>query len=75
MSSEQLTVSGEGVVTAVPDAALQTALTVYQNARMDGLCHEGAWECAVTAVRLFDPTFTVDDEWLWQIIRQRVQSP
>lgn len=47
MSSEQCTVSSEPLATAVPDAALQAALTAYENARMDGLCHEGAWESAL----------------------------
>lgn len=28
-------------------ARLQAALTAYENARMDGLCHEGAWELAL----------------------------
>lgn len=47
MNSEQLAVSSEPLATAVPDAALQAALTAYKNARMDGLCHEGAWESAL----------------------------
>ncbi|HRQ40066.1 MAG TPA: acetyltransferase [Chloroflexota bacterium] len=37
----------EPLATAVPDAALQAALTAYENARTDGLCHEGAWESAL----------------------------
>lgn len=32
-------------------ALLQAALTAYENARADGLCHEGAWECALAAVQ------------------------
>jgi hypothetical protein len=41
----------ENGTTAVPDAALQAALTAYENARMDGLCHEGAWESALDVLR------------------------
>lgn len=26
-------------------------LAAYENARQDGLCHEGAWECALDAMR------------------------
>ncbi len=47
VNSEQLSVSSEQLATAVPDAARQAALTAYKNARMDGLCHEGAWESAL----------------------------
>lgn len=35
---------------AVP-TAFAAALTAYQDARMDGLCHEGAWECALEVLR------------------------
>ncbi|MCZ7666950.1 MAG: hypothetical protein M5U34_06870 [Chloroflexi bacterium] len=41
--------------TAVPDEYLKIALAAYENARMDGLCHDGAWECALTAVPPSDP--------------------
>ncbi len=51
MNSEQFSVSSEQLATAVPDAALQAALTAYENARMDGLCHEGAWESALYVLR------------------------
>jgi hypothetical protein len=44
-------VDEELLATAVRDACVQTALTAYENASMDGLCHEGAWECAVDAMR------------------------
>ena len=30
---------------------IQTALESYENAAADGLCAEGAWECAVDAMR------------------------
>ena len=47
MDSEQFSVNG---VQSKEDY-LKIALTAYENARMDGLCHEGAWECAVDAMR------------------------
>jgi hypothetical protein len=37
--------------TAVQETCVQTVLTAYENARMDGLCHDGAWECALDAMR------------------------
>jgi hypothetical protein len=30
--------------------AIQALILHYENARMDGLCHEGAWEVALGAV-------------------------
>ncbi|NUQ37294.1 MAG: acetyltransferase [Caldilineales bacterium] len=35
----------------VDTALLAAALTAYENARMDGLCHAGAWECALTILQ------------------------
>lgn len=53
VNSDQYSVNSErlAAATAVRDACVQAALTAYENARMDGLCHEGAWECAVDAMR------------------------
>lgn len=39
---------------AVRDACAWAALAAYENAAMDGLCHEGAWEVAVGAIRSLD---------------------
>lgn len=36
---------------AVREACIRAALDGYQDARADGLCYEGAWECAIAAVR------------------------
>lgn len=30
--------------------ALESAAAAYRSARSDGLCHDGAWECAVDAL-------------------------
>ena len=38
----------------VRDACVQAALDAYEQAGMSGLCHEGAWECAVGAMRSLD---------------------
>jgi hypothetical protein len=38
------------LATAVAGPCLQDGLTAYENARLDGLCHDGAWECAVAAL-------------------------
>lgn len=51
VNSEQWVVSSEQLATAVPAAAQQAALIAYENARMDGLCHEGAWESALDVLR------------------------
>ncbi len=39
---------------AVRQACIEAALAAYADARLDGLCHEGAWECAVDAIRSLD---------------------
>lgn len=38
----------------VKDECINTALEAYANASGDGLCCEGAWECAVEAIRNLD---------------------
>ncbi len=42
---------------AVRDLCLREAKEAYDDARMRGLCEEGAWECAVGALEALD----VDD--------------
>ena len=32
-------------------ACIQAALAGYEDASISGLCHEGAWECAIDAIR------------------------
>lgn len=39
---------------AVRSACLQASLEAYERAAMSGLCREGAWECAVDAMRALD---------------------
>ena len=39
---------------AVRDACVRTALEECEDARMAGLCWEGAWEAAVGAIRALD---------------------
>lgn len=49
MSTEQVKLAE-----AVRTACLTAALAAHQDAAMAGLCHEGAWECAVDAIRGLD---------------------
>ena len=44
----------EALAFAIRDACVQTALNAYENARMDGLCHDGAWEGAGGAMRVLN---------------------
>lgn len=39
---------------AVRAACLQAALEAYEDASIDGLCREGAWENALDAIRSLD---------------------
>lgn len=43
----------------IRQACVQTALTAYEDARMDGLCAEGAWENAMSALQQMDITTLV----------------
>lgn len=36
----------------LPDGCWETAVNTYQNARIDGLCHDGAWEIALETIRI-----------------------
>jgi hypothetical protein len=36
---------------AVDDGGLERAAAAYEDARVDGLCHEGAWERALEVMR------------------------
>ena len=39
---------------AVRAACVEAALRGYEDAMMSGLCREGAWEAAVSAMRMLD---------------------
>ena len=42
------------VAEAVREACIAAALAGYEDAGMSGLCHEGRWECAISAMRIVD---------------------
>lgn len=42
------------LATAVRNACVRAALDGYEQAQIAGLCQEGAWECAVDAMRKLD---------------------
>ena len=44
----------------VRDACLKAAREAYENAGISGLCEEGRWECAVTAIRALDLQAVID---------------
>lgn len=39
---------------AVREACVRAALAGYEQAAMDGLCREGAWEAAISAIRMLN---------------------
>ena len=49
------------LATAVRDRCFSAALTAYEDASIDGLCHDGAWECALEAMRTIDLETIVND--------------
>ena len=38
----------------VRQACIRAALEGYDHAAMSGLCHEGAWEAAISAMKMLD---------------------
>ncbi|MFH1871367.1 MAG: hypothetical protein ABIK82_20510 [Pseudomonadota bacterium] len=44
----------EQLADAVRAACIQAAVDGYERAQIAGLCQEGAWECAVDAMRTVD---------------------
>ena len=42
------------IAQAVRTACVRAALDGYEQAQIAGLCQEGAWECAVDAIRTLD---------------------
>lgn len=42
------------LATVVRDSCFSAAVIAYEDASTDGLCHEGAWECALEAMRGLD---------------------
>lgn len=42
------------VAEAVRSACITAALNGYESAAISGLCHEGAWEAAIGAMRMLD---------------------
>ena len=41
-------------VLVLPAACLQAAIESYESAKMSGLCHEGAWDLVVDAIKTLD---------------------
>jgi len=45
---------------AVREACIRAALDGYERAAMSGLCAEGAWEAAISAIRMVDLRSVLD---------------
>jgi hypothetical protein len=42
------------LASALRDRCFSAALAAYEDASIDGLCHDGAWECALEAMQAID---------------------
>ncbi|MCU7865611.1 MAG: acetyltransferase [Candidatus Thiodiazotropha sp. (ex Lucinoma borealis)] len=42
------------IAQVIKDACIKAALEGYEYAAMSGLCHEGAWEAAISAIEMLD---------------------
>lgn len=65
--------SARPIAAAVTDPCLQAALAAYENARLDGLCHDGAWECATAVVTACVSPEAAAREQLLQALQGLVQ--
>jgi hypothetical protein len=54
MTTERTMPAALQIAEAVRTACIAAALDSYEDASIRGLCHEGAWECAVGAMRTLD---------------------
>lgn len=50
------------IAEATRQACIEAALSGYESAAISGLCHEGAWENAISAIRGLDIEEIIDDE-------------
>ena len=50
------------IAQVVKDACLQAALEGYEYAAMSGMCHEGVWEAAISAIRMLDVETTCQEK-------------
>ncbi|MFO7536953.1 MAG: hypothetical protein R6X32_02705 [Chloroflexota bacterium] len=60
--------------TAVYHPTLKAALAAYEQARLDGLCHDGAWECALETVRSLPPDSPDLRRQMVALLRHQIQS-
>jgi len=44
----------EQLADTVRQACIRAALEGYEHAAISGLCHEGAWEAAISAMKMLD---------------------
>ncbi len=47
-------VDSDALAEVAKEACIQAALMGYENASISGLCREGAWEAAISAIRMLD---------------------
>jgi hypothetical protein len=57
-AERQMKISSESerrkLALAIRDECIRASLEGYENAAASGLCHEGAWEAAVSAMRMLN---------------------
>ena len=51
---EQTEMEAKALAEKVRAACIESALRGYENAQISGLCREGAWEAAISAIRILD---------------------
>ena len=60
MTHKETLADQKRIAEAVRQACIEAALTVYEDAGINGLCHEGRWECAVDAMRALNVAAIVE---------------
>ncbi|HRQ38118.1 MAG TPA: hypothetical protein PLD25_09405 [Chloroflexota bacterium] len=61
---QESALSEPSTATAVSHPCIRAALSAYESARLDGLCHEGAWECALAIINACHSEAAGDHEGL-----------
>jgi hypothetical protein len=62
LSKETLDTESQRMAEAVRAACIDAALAGYEDASMRGLCREGAWECAISAIRMLNVQMLLSEQ-------------
>lgn len=74
MSDESQRRRAQRVAESIRQACIDAAVEGYERAAMSGLCHEGAWESAISAIRMLDLEALVDECEPYDADRSKIET-